>query len=115
MEGHCATRQENVTTKLCSITDESGHWSPITAPEAKEVWVETDPEMLRQEQVDGHVWENTGQPACLFQEEWSGLFGSTRDSTTAYVNFNQSKDTGLTAIKMTRNDELPRHLIPDSE
>ena len=31
------------------------------------------------------------------------------------MNFNQSKDTGLTATKMTRNDELPRHLIPDSE
>ena len=84
---------------MCSITDESGHWSPITAPEAKEVWVETDPEMLRQQQVDGHVWENTGQPACLFQEEWSGLFGSTRDSTTAYVNFNQSKDKSFDSNK----------------
>ena len=45
----------------------------------------------------------------------SHLFTSTRDNVTAYVNFNQSKDTGLTPTKMTRNDELPRHLIPDSE
>ena len=51
----------------------------------------------------------------LFHEEWSDLFGNTRDNITAYVNFNQSKDTGLTATKMTRNDELPRHLIPESE
>ena len=31
------------------------------------------------------------------------------------MNFNQSKDTGLTATEMTRNDDLHRHLIPDSE
>ena len=31
------------------------------------------------------------------------------------MSFSQSKDTGLTATKMTRNDELPQHLIPDSE
>ena len=53
--------------------------------------------------------------SCLFDEEWSDLFGNTRDNITAYVNFNQSKDTGLTTTKMTRNDELLRHLIPDSE
>ena len=71
--------------------------------------------MLWQQQVDDHVWENTGKPVCLFYEEWSDLFGNTRDSITAYVNFNHSKDTGLTASKRTRNDELLRHLIPDSE
>ena len=98
-----------------SKTDESGHWSPITVPETEEMWVETDPEILWHQQVDDHVWENTGKPVCLFFEEWSDLFGNTRDNITAYVNFNQSKDTGLTATKMTRNDELPRHLILDSE
>ena len=75
-----------------------------------------DPMMFSQQQVDDHIWENTGKRACLFQEEWSDLFGNTRDSIIpAYVNFNQSKDTGLTATKMTRNDEIPRRLIPDSE
>ena len=90
-------------------------WSPVTAPDAEEMWVETDPEMLWQQHIDDHFWENTGKPVCLFQEEWSDLVGSTRDNIIAYVNFNESKDTGLTATKMTRNDELPRHLIPDSE
>ena len=79
------------------------------------MWVETDSEILWQQQVDDHVWENTGKPVCLFHEEWSDLFGNTRDNITAYVNFNQSKDTCLTATKMTRNDEIPRHLIPESE
>ena len=109
-------RLENSASAIrWSKTDESGHWSPATVPEAEEMWVETDPEMLWQQQVDDHVWENTVKPVCLFQEEWSDLFGSTRYNIAAYVNFNQSKDTGLTATKMTRNDELPRHLILDSE
>ena len=73
-------------------TGESGHWSPITVPETEGMWVETDPEILWQQQVDDHVWENTGKPVCLFYEEWSDLFGNM----------------GLTATKMTRNDELPR-------
>ena len=80
---------------------------PFTVPETEEMWVETDSEILWQQQVDDHV--------CLFHEEWSDHFGNTRDNITAYVNFNQSKDTGLTATKMTRNDELLRHLIPESE
>ena len=48
---------------------------------------------------------------------WNGAISSGihRDNITAYVNVNQSKDTGLTATKMTRNDELLRHLIPGSE
>ena len=109
-------RLENPASAIrWSKTDESGHWSPITAPEAEEMWVETDPEMLLQQHVRDHVWENTGKPVCLLQEEWSDLFGSTRDNITAYVNFNLSKDTGLTATKMTRNDELLRHLISGSE
>ena len=82
-----------------SKTDESGHWSPITVPEPEEMWVETDHEMLWQQQVDDHVWENTGKPVCLLCEEWSDLFGNTRDNITAYVSFNQSKDTGLTATR----------------
>ena len=98
-----------------SKTDESGHWSPITVPETEGMWFETESELLWQQRVDDHVWENTGKPVCLFYEEWSDLCGNTRDNITAYVNFNQSKDTGLTATKMTRIDELPRHLIPDSE
>ena len=35
-----------------SKTGESGHWSPITVPETEEIWVETDPEILWQQQVD---------------------------------------------------------------
>ena len=109
-------RLENPASAIrWSNTDESGHGSLVTVPEPEEMWVETDPEMLWQQQVDEYVWENTGKPVCLLYEEWSDLFGNTRDNITAYVNFNQSKDTDLTATKMTRNDELPRHLIPDSE
>ena len=67
----------------------------------KKTWVETDPEMLSQQQVDDHIWENIGKPVRLFQEEWSDLFGSTHDNITAYVSFSQSKDTGLTATKKT--------------
>ena len=110
-------RLENPASAIrWSKTDESGHWSPISVPEREREKIsdETDPEVLWQQQVDDHVWENTGKPICLFDEEWSDLFGNTRDNITAYVNFNQSKDTDLTATKMTRNDELPRHLIPES-
>ena len=83
-------RLENPASAIrWSKTDKSGHWSPIAAPETEEMWVETDPEMLWQQQVDDYVWENTGKPVCLFQEEWSDLFGNTRDNITAYVNFNQ--------------------------
>ena len=71
--------------------------------------------MLWQQQVDDHIWENFGQPACVFQEEWSELFGNTHDNITAQLSFNLTKFTGFTATKMTRNDELPRHLILDSE
>ena len=36
---------------------ESGHWTPVTASEAEEdMWVETDPEMLWQQQVDDRIW-----------------------------------------------------------
>ena len=47
-------------------TDESGHWAPITAPEAEEdMWVKTDPEMLWQQQVDDNIWENIGASLAL--------------------------------------------------
>ena len=109
-------RLENPASAIrWSKTDESGHWPPITVPETEEMWVEIDSEIFWQQQVDDHVWENTGKPVCLFHEEWSDLFGNTRDNITAYVNFNQSKDTGLTAAKMKRNDEFLRHLIAESE
>ena len=109
-------RLENPASAIrWSKTDESGHWSLISVPETENVRAETDPEILWQQQVDDHVWENTGKPNFLFHEEWCDLFDNTRDNITAYVNFNQSKDKGLTATKMTRNDERPRHLIPESE
>ena len=77
-------RLENPASAIrWSRTDESGHWSPITAPETEEMWVETDPEMLWQQQVDDHVRENIGNPACLFQKEWIDLFVDTRDNITA--------------------------------
>ena len=87
-----------------------------TVPEGEEdLWIVADPEVLWQQQVNDHFWENIGQPACLFQEEWSELFGNTCDNITAHVSFSRWEFTGLTATKMTRNDELPRRLIPDSE
>ena len=70
---------------------------------------------LWQQQVEEHVWENTGKPAIFCQEEWSELFGDTLDNITAYVSFNKSEFTGVTATKITRTDELPRHKIPDAD
>ena len=43
------------------------------------MWTETDPEVLWQQEVDGHVWENNGQPACLCQEEWDELLRNTSE------------------------------------
>ena len=60
------------------------------------MWTEMDSEVLWQQQVDDHVWKNNGQPACLCQEEWDELFSNTCEN-------------------VTRGDELPRHLIPESE
>ena len=68
-----------------------------------------------QQQVDDHIWENSGQPACLCQEEWDELFSKTCENITSKVCFCKSEFTGLTATRMTRGDELPRHMIPESE
>ena len=68
-------RLENpVSAFRWSKADELGHWSPISVPEREKISDETDPEILWQQQVDDHVWQNTGKPICLFDEEWSDLF-----------------------------------------
>ena len=73
------------------------------------------PEVLWQQQVDDHIWKNNGQPACLCQEEWDELFSNTCENITARVCFCRSEFTGLTATRMARGDELPRHMISESE
>ena len=99
-----------------SKVDELGHWVPATVAEDEgDMWTETDPEVLWQQQVDDHIWENNGQPACLPQEECDELFSNTSDNLTAHVCFSRSEFTGSTATKMTRGDELPQHLILESE
>ena len=52
-------------------------------------------------------------PVCA--KKWDELFSNTCENITAQVSFSQSEFTGLTATRMTRGDELPRHMIPDSE
>ena len=79
------------------------------------MWTEVDSEVLWQQQVDDQTWENNGKPTCLCQEEWDELFSNTCENITAQVCFCKSEFTGLTATRMTRGDELPRHMIPDSE
>ena len=79
------------------------------------MWTETDPEVLWQQQVDDHIWKNDGQLACLCQAEWDELFSNTCENITAHVCFCRSECTGLTATSMTRGDEIPRHMIPESE
>ena len=74
-----------------------------------------DSEVLWEQQVDDHIWENNGKPACLCQEEWDELFSKTCENITAKVCFCKSEFTGLTATRMTRGDKLPRHMISDSE
>ena len=76
---------------------------------------ETDPEVLWQQQVDDHIWKNNGQPACLCQEDGDELFSNTCENITAHLCFCRSGFTGLTATRMTRGDEVPRHMIPESE
>ena len=56
-----------------------------------------------------------GKLACLCQEEWDELFSNTCENVTAHVCFCRSEFTGLTATRMTRGDELPRHMTPESE
>ena len=79
------------------------------------MWTETDPEVLWQQQIDDPIWKNNGQPACLCQEEWDELFSNTCENITARVCFWRSDFTCLTATRMTRGDELPRQMIPESE
>ena len=99
-----------------SRVDDPGHWVRVTTTEDEEdMWTETDPEVLWQHQVDEQIWKNNGQPACLCQEEWDELFSDTCENITAHVCFCRSKFTGLTATRMTRGDELPRHMIAESE
>ena len=99
-----------------SRVDDPGRWVPATTVEDEEdIWTETDPEVLRQQQVDDHIWKNNGQPACLCQEEWDELFSKTCENITAHVCFCRSEFTGLTATRMTRGDEQPRRTIPESE
>ena len=79
------------------------------------MWTETDSEVYWQQQVDDHIWKKNGKPACLCQEEWDELFSTTCENVTAHVCFCRSEFTGLTATRMTRGDELPRHMIPEPE
>ena len=93
-----------------------GHWVPATTVQDEEdMWTETDPEVLWQQQVDDHVWKKNGQPACLCQEEWDELFSNTCANITAHVCCCRSEFTDLTATRMTTGDELPRRMIAESE
>ena len=69
-------RQENPASSICwSRVDDPRHWVPATAVEDEEnMWTEMDSEVLWQQQVDDHIWENNGKPTCLCQEEWDELF-----------------------------------------
>ena len=99
-----------------SRVDDPGHRVLATTTKDEEnMWTETDPEVLWQRQVDDHIWENNGQPACLCQEECDEFFSKTCENITARVCFCRSEFTGSTATRMTRGDEPPRHMIPESE
>ena len=88
-----------------SRVDDPRHWGPATAVEDEEdMWTEMYPEVLWQQQVDDHIWENNGKPACLCQEEWDELFSSTCENVTAHACCCRSEFTGLTATRMTRGD-----------
>ena len=79
------------------------------------MWTEMDSEVSWQQQVDDHIRENNGKPACLCQEEWDELCSSTCENVTLHVCFCRSEFTGMTATRMTRGDEFPRHMTPESE
>ena len=104
-------RLENPASSIrWSRVGEPGHWVPATTTEDEEdMWTETDTEVLWQQQVDDHTWKNNGQPACLCQEEWDELFTNNCGNVTAHVCFCRSEFAGLTATRMTRGDEPPRH------
>ena len=69
-------RLENPASSIrWSRGDDPRHWVPATAVEDDEnMWTEMDSEVLWQQQVDDHIWENNGKPTCLCQEEWDELF-----------------------------------------
>ena len=46
---------------------------------------QADPEVLWQQQVDDHIWEENGQPACLCQEDLDDLFCNICENITARV------------------------------
>ena len=46
--------------------------------------------------------------------EWGDLFSNTCENIPARVCFCRSEFIGLTATRMTRGDELSRHMIPES-
>ena len=70
------------------------------------MWTEMD-SVLWQQQVDDHIWEDNGKATCLCR--------NTCENVTAQVCFCRSEFTGLTVTRMTRGDEMPRHMIPESE
>ena len=110
-------RLENPASSIrWSRVEDPGHWVPAaTVEDEEDMWTKTDPEVLWQQQVDDHIWENNGKPACLCQEEWDELFSKTCENITAKVCFCKSEFTGLTATRMIRGDELTRHMVPKSE
>ena len=110
-------RLENPASSIrWSRVDDPRHWVPATAVEDEEnMWTIMDSEVLWQQQVDDLIWKNNGKPVCLCHEEWDELFSNTCENVTAQVCFCRSEFTGLTATRMTRGDELPRHMVSDSE
>ena len=56
-----------------------------------------------------------GSPPVCVKMKWDELFSNTCENVTARVCFCRSEFTGLTATRMTRGDELPRHMSPESE
>ena len=86
-------RLENPATSIrWSRVDDPRHWVPAAAVDDEEnMWTEMDSEVLWQQQVDDHIWENNGKPVCLCQEEWDDLFINTCENVTAQVSFCQSE------------------------
>ena len=56
-----------------------------------------------------------GSPPFCVKKSGSELFSNTCENITAHVCFCRSEFTGLAATRMTRGDELPRHMSPESE
>ena len=63
-------RLENPASSIrWSRVDDPRYWVPATAVEDEEnMWTEMDSEVLWQQQVDDHTWENNGKLTCLCQE-----------------------------------------------